>query len=329
MVKFLIVLLASISFGVSASVEEIAKQTSILREMHYLKGVDRSNINGGGNLPTNPVQVWLVDDLPFQQADGNRTPVMNLAGSGAIFCHGFDGPLDAATDHYWPFDGNANDIQGGENGTIVGGADFVAGVPGRPGDQAIDLDGATQRVDIPLTVGTALSGLTSISFSAFVNFDTIGGTGSNDTVFMLRRAAGGNHQILVRIFDDGTFNITSRPNVTDTQALVSTGAGLISIGQWHHIAAVLDVTARSIRMYVDGQLIKQGDVSASWGVASSFDGVTSHATYGADISSATIRWMDGRINDARLFHRALDDAEVAELEAWSVLCRVDNQGKKK
>lgn len=87
----------------------------------------------------------------------------------------------------------------------------MAGVPGRFDEQSIDLDGSTQRVDIPLTVGTALSALTAISFSAFVNFDTIGGTGSNDVVFMIRRAAGGPHQLLIRATTDGSFGVSSRP----------------------------------------------------------------------------------------------------------------------
>lgn len=242
------------------------------------------------------------------------------AADGTIFCHGFDGPVDAETDHYWPFDDSADDIQLGENGTIIGDAGFVEGVPGRPSDRAIELDGSTQRVDIPLTVGTSLAGLTQVSVSAFVFFNAIGETGNYDVVLMLRRSAGGPHQLLARVFDDGSFGVSSRPNASDSQATVGTASGLLSSGQWHHIAAAINVTQRTIKLFVDGKLINNADVSALWGSGSSFDGVTSHASFGSDPSSATIHWLNGRVNDVRLYHRELDDTEVAQLDRWASLC---------
>ena len=268
----------------------------------------------------------LLTVLMTSVSIGVSAPMLVLAGNGpdTVFCHGFEGPLDATAENYWPFDGDANDFWGIENGTIVGGAGFVPGFPSRPGDQAIELDGLTQRVDLPLTTGTSLAGLTAVSFSAFVYFDTIGGAGSYDSVFMLRRAAGGNHQIYTRVFDEGSFGIDSRPNVTDSQAHAGTAAGLISTGQWHHIAAVFDVTARTVRLFVDGQFVSEADVSGNWGPGSEFDGVTSHATFGSDPSSQTIHRMDGRINDARFFHRALSDEEIADLDRWASLCGSNN-----
>ena len=55
---------------------------------------------------------------------------------------------------WWPGDGNANDIQGGNNGTLQNGATFAAGKVG----QAFNLDGVAAYVSVPsdssLNVGT-------------------------------------------------------------------------------------------------------------------------------------------------------------------------------
>src|SRR5262249_14080018 len=46
---------------------------------------------------------------------------------------------------WWPGDGNANDIQDGNNGTLQGGATFAAGKVG----QAFSFDGASGSVVVP------------------------------------------------------------------------------------------------------------------------------------------------------------------------------------
>ena len=318
--KYLAALLTLIPFALVAAKDQGVAFDLVLQEESSLNWGEPEPIRQASN--GIPVRSWtLPAELPQDQYENPAyAPVKEYAVAQAVYCDSFES-VPPATDHYWPFDGNANDVQGGEDGTIIGGAGFVAGVPGRFGDQAIDLDGSTQRVDIPLTVGTSLSALAAISFSAFVNFDTIGDTGSNDVVFMIRRAAGGPHQLLVRATTDGSFGVSSRPAAADTQVSVFTGPGLITLGQWHHIATIVNVTARTIRLYVDGRFISEFDVAASWGEGSSFDGATSHAVFGADPSSATIHWLDGRINDARLYHRALNDAEIADLNKWAFVCR--------
>src|SRR5438270_12952784 len=68
---------------------------------------------------------------------------------------------------WWPGDGNANDIQGGNNGTLQGGATFASGKVG----QAFSFDGVNDygRVDLKSVVYGDFMAIGSRSVSDWVN----------------------------------------------------------------------------------------------------------------------------------------------------------------
>ena len=55
---------------------------------------------------------------------------------------------------WWPGDGDAADIQGGNNGTLQGGAAFAPGMV----DQAFSLDGVDDFVSAPFTYPESTEG---------------------------------------------------------------------------------------------------------------------------------------------------------------------------
>ena len=63
---------------------------------------------------------------------------------------------------WWPGDGNANDIIGGNSGALVGGVSFVPGEVG----QAFSVDGSTGYVQIP--GGSPVQPASAISIAAWV-----------------------------------------------------------------------------------------------------------------------------------------------------------------
>lgn len=69
-------------------------------------------------------------------------------------------PPPANMVNWWTGDGNANDIQGGANGTLVGGTTFAAGKVG----QAFSFDGVDDRVDAPAGVGDFGSNAFTVDF---------------------------------------------------------------------------------------------------------------------------------------------------------------------
>src|SRR5207244_7730303 len=63
---------------------------------------------------------------------------------------------------WWPGDGDANDIENGNNGTLENGTTFAAGEVG----QAFSFDGVNDRVSVP---DSPLMHLTRFSLDAWVN----------------------------------------------------------------------------------------------------------------------------------------------------------------
>src|SRR5205085_562953 len=76
---------------------------------------------------------------------------------------------------WWPGDGNATDIQGGNNGTLQNGATFAPGMVG----QAFSFDGVNDFVNAPSTASLNLT--TAVTVDAWVNATTPAAT-SNQVI---------------------------------------------------------------------------------------------------------------------------------------------------
>src|SRR5213592_4188082 len=98
---------------------------------------------------TKPVNATLRTLLPLQ------APVCVTAPMGMI--------------SWWPGEGNADDIQDGNNGTLVGGATFAPGMVG----QAFSLDGVNDWVEAPDADNLDLS--SQITIDAWIKPAVLGG----------------------------------------------------------------------------------------------------------------------------------------------------------
>ena len=78
-------------------------------------------------------------------------------------------------------------------------------------------------------------------------------------------------------------------------------------GAWSHLAVAYDAAAKKVRFYVDGKLDKEADYKKAVPVK------LAAARLGAWDGEA--RPLAGRIDDVRLYSRALDDAAVAKVAA--------------
>jgi len=189
---------------------------------------------------------------------------------------------------YYPFNGNANDTVGGHNGTTVGTPTYAAGKIG----QAIQLNGVDQMVDVG-PVGVSGAAPRTIAGWAKANalvdalpdwIDIFGFTGP-----------GGNYGH----FDIELVNASTR------------GYGIHVYGwernimpidfEWHHLAASYDGT--TIKWYGDGRLIS----SDSTLVLATPDNV--HIGKRDDNEN----YWPGRVDEVRIYSRALSDAQVAWL----------------
>lgn len=112
------------------------------------------------------------------------------------------------------------------------------------------------------------------------------------------------------VYDNVANTLTFRFRDTDAASPInlSIGANQISAGQWYHFAAVFDSVADVQYVYVNGALA----ASAS-NTLSTISNTTPFNNNRIGNDSDTGEEFDGRIDDIRVYNRALTAAEVTAL----------------
>jgi hypothetical protein len=188
---------------------------------------------------------------------------------------------------WWPGDGNANDIRGGNNGTLQGGATFAVGEVG----QAFSLNGSSAYVSVPnsssLDVGqiTADAWVNPVSVTGgapIVNKRDLGNVGGYTLEF------NGGGAINFYVYVSGAWR-------------VATSSGPLPLNTWTHVAGTYDGT--TIRVYFNG--VEVGN-SAFAGV---IQPVVGNLEIGRNIPSPWILFA-GLIDEVEIFNRSLSQAEI-------------------
>jgi hypothetical protein len=202
------------------------------------------------------------------------------------------GQLPRGMAGWWPGDGNANDVTlAGNNGTLVNGATFAAGVDGL----AFSLNGISQRVDVPDTPNLRLQ---TFSLVAWVEMNSLPseaciickqyGSGTTDS-YSLWLASG--------VLRGGMYGIA--------EAVASSA---VPTNRFLHIATTYDGSI--IRLYVDGQ-----QIAAAAGPAAAIPYDSNQVVVGADDNgiNAYQGYFPGIIDEAQIFGRALSPCEIRAL----------------
>ncbi len=227
---------------------------------------------------------------------------------------------------FWSGDGNPNDSVGGNNGTMMGEANFAAGLAG----QAFSFDEPGDFVKIPKSPGLDLGSQMTLEFwmrpdaanvmnnyqglvtSDFYGVEISNGYGGTMGVnFFLSvtsgqpsRQTGFGMQNFSRLTSVGNFTHVSDSN---------NGGAVVSAGRWHHIAATYD--GAQIKLYVDGQLWGKS-VFCSGSIApmlpSSFVAIGSEDGRTTCPDCAGNRYFKGQISGVAIYKRALSADEIRE-----------------
>ncbi|UCD50165.1 MAG: discoidin domain-containing protein [Phycisphaerales bacterium] len=256
---------------------------------------------------------WVID-LASLNVQNVTTLTIGIEGAGAvgmllvddIRLYPYDGELIEAVDPgmeglvaYWPLDGDASDAAGGHDGTISGTPDFVSGYDG----QALDLASAATT---PQYVNVAYSddfALNSFTVAAWINVKDL------DAL----RAIVGTRFNADYTFDFKVSSTYVHGDIGDGAAWLSTAldidaahGGVISIGDWHHIAYTIDAASGTAGICLDGVL----------GATVTFVGtpLLMSPTQELRIGNCSgTEYMNGLIDEVRIYNRALSPAEVAGL----------------
>src|ERR1035437_7420573 len=222
-------------------------------------------------------------------------------------------PAPAGLVAWWPGDGNANDMAGTNNGSLMGGA--TANGTGYVGS-AFKLDGTNGYVQIP---DSPVFHPTNFTIEAWMRFDSLDSppvgyspAGQSYIIFK-HNSRGGDEQEAFSLCKER--NITSVPGDTfifevssaSAQAVYLSSATLISTGVWYHVAGVRG--SNFIQLYVNGQLESQTNVDFPQDYGSQ------PLLFGTSGISYWDHKFDGELDEVSLYNRVLAASEIAALYA--------------
>ena len=201
-------------------------------------------------------------------------------------------PPSAGLVSWWPGDGNANDIQDGNDGTLFNGATFALGRVG----QAFSFDGVDDYVEVADSTNLDLGVFTAETWIKTTSTFSVGGF---RTMFVKGIAFNENYGAYLHT---PTGKIRFQFTSAGPYHFFDSGAS-VNDGIWHHVAVLYD--GSQMRMYIDGVL------DSSF-VPTGMPDTNTHAlTFGqrSDPSQALYRW-DGLIDELAIYNSALSAAEI-------------------
>ncbi len=205
---------------------------------------------------------------------------------------------------WYPGDGNASDIQGGNNGTLQNGATFEAGRV----LQAFSLDGVDDYVQVADNPAASVTG--SLTIDAWVNLRAYA-TGSNFSPIVSKWNSlngASNESYFLGVNKDGNayFSVSGASGVA---SVLSSGFNTVPLNTFTHIAGVFDSSARTLRLYING--VENGTVT-NLEISTIADNSEPLLIGATDFGSfVNIRqFTTGLIDEVDLYSRALSQSEI-------------------
>ena len=193
---------------------------------------------------------------------------------------------------WWPGDGDATDIIGGNDGTLVGDATYETGIVG----DAFSFDGDGDYVMVPDS--EALNSTGAMTIDAWISRD-------DPTTWyapVVKKSAGPNGYALE--FDTTQENIAFWVYIGNSWE--HSPVMYVNHGEWTHVAGVYD--GDCVRLYVNGDEVESG----TCGVYGSIVPSSAELNIGRDPSNPE-RFYHGLIDEVDVFSRALTAEEIASI----------------
>ncbi|MDX8146929.1 LamG domain-containing protein [Lentzea sp. BCCO 10_0061] len=196
----------------------------------------------------------------------------------------------------WRFDGNLQDSSAlARHGTPVGATAYVGGQSSMPdpNDLALRLDGAS-AVSTPHAVDLDRS----FAVAAWARAD------ENKGLTTVVSQDGANVSgFKVRAREDGKWGFVMFAKDGTDSARDEAVGGAVQIGQWTHLVAVYDASAKQVLLYVNGVLASSVPHAHTWNAAGGVQ--IGRAKWGAPVE-----YFKGSIDDVSVYSRALFAAEI-------------------
>jgi glucose/arabinose dehydrogenase/PKD repeat protein len=231
-----------------------------------------------------------------------RDAAGNAATSAAVtvtVTNGTGGPSGLAAGY--AFDEGAGtaaaDASGnGSTGTLTGGATWSVGKYGT----AVNLDGGDDFVDLGNPAGLRLTG--SMTVSAWIYSAAFP---ADDAAIVSKRAGTETGYQLDTTTDRGPRTIGFKLTSSSGTNMMRYGATTLQLNTWYHVAGVYDATARTMNVYLNGQLDNGSLVGT---VTASQQNSANNVNIGRRGSSGYA--FNGRIDDTRVYNRTLSAGQI-------------------
>ena len=210
---------------------------------------------------------------------------------------GFSQSLNDGLVAYYPFNGNANDESGNGNHGIVNGVTLAKDRHGES-DKAYKFDGNDY---IKVTHNSKLNAGNNFSLSVWY---TVEGPSSNDYGTIVGKD-GRNSGWWLSTARSGNTTTKIRWEHVSVGGIIENKTFSYSPVTWHH--SVIVYNNRNASFYLDNQLLEEKKLTNSSGLSSS------DLLIGQQFSGISGRGWKGKIDDVRIYNRALSKNEVADL----------------
>jgi hypothetical protein len=256
------------------------------------------------NYPSTP-KGYSLNNLDCNDSNKNIYPSAKEIYGNDIDedCNGHDNTLSedlyAEVSYFWRLDGNADDEKG-NNGLIVGDAQFVSGKQG----QALKIDGDGDYVNVPFS---RVRDVASETLSTWV-YRTGSSAGNSGGILTILGGDNTNHQ--ASISASKSEDTVACSGIYDSGYSLSSPSVPLATGEWTHITCIFDYNPdeMNISIYKDG--VYEGSKAD----------IIHYYQYSSDsikIGSQKIDWaknyFNGSIDNAMIFERALNEEEIQAL----------------
>jgi hypothetical protein len=218
-----------------------------------------------------------------------NTPINSRLTSGLVGLWSFDGADLISTTAY--------DRSGQGNNATLTGFGTTATTSKKLGviGQALQFDGVADYV----LTGTFASIPSSVTLSAWI-YPTAGGVVLDEI-----GSGGGWHDSQMEVLSTGEIKVGYW-----TGSLSSISLGTFSLNAWHHVVLTYDTTSTTGKGYVDGVFRNSMVLTKQWPGSALQYGI-GYADVATNMGDGT--YFNGKIDDVRIYNRALSASEVSTL----------------
>jgi Concanavalin A-like lectin/glucanases superfamily len=199
---------------------------------------------------------------------------------------------------WWPGDGNANDIQDGNNGTLMNGATFAPGEV----DQAFQFNSSSENERVFIADSPNLAITASLTLDAWVNAASPPPNGIGDIIFR------GDDRPFLDPYTLRMVGSNVRFQISDAAGNIAYVEASLPLNQFMLVAGTLDDATGVMTLYLNGTVAAQTTTTVR--PYGTLTGPNPGVSIGNLQSDTTLEPFIGLIDEVEVFSRALAVSEV-------------------